>query len=369
MKFLQKIEQYLLGSLFVFSGFVKLIDPKGTQYKLEEYFTSFAKIGEYYIGSWSASFFNFFIPYALIVSITLCVFEVVLGFCLLINHRKKVMLWISFFLLIFFTFLTAYSAQCSPNNAMGVSCVTDCGCFGDFLKLKPIESFYKNLVLLFLTIHLLFLSAKNIDSIEKKKDLWLIIAVFVTISFGIYNSVCEPIIDFRPYKIGANLIENRKNGKPAERVYIMSKDGKEEIFTEYPNSKTYTFMRTEIVKEEVLASIHDFYLFDSTGEDVTEKLLLQKSNFIIFKSANLLSKDDLENIKALNKLEANCIILSNDNPLYIIKKIGVKIPIFILDETIIKTIVRNYPHVMQVEKGIVTEKTLLSKYLKQKENQ
>jgi uncharacterized membrane protein YphA (DoxX/SURF4 family) len=130
MKILVGIIRIFVGILFIISGFIKLNDPLGFSYKLQEYF--------------SAQVLNleFLIPFALVIAIVLVIFELVLGIMLIIGYLPRFTLWSLLIMIVFFTFLTFYSAYFNK--------VTDCGCFGDALPLTPWQSFYKDVVLLVL---------------------------------------------------------------------------------------------------------------------------------------------------------------------------------------------------------------------------
>ena len=134
MKIIKEFARYVAGALFIFSGIIKVNDPVGTAIKLEEYFQVFA--------SDIAPFFEWFVPAALVLSVVLSVLEVVLGTALVIGYRMKLTAWILLAIIVFFTFLTFYSAYFNK--------VTDCGCFGDAIKLTPWQSFYKDIILLIL---------------------------------------------------------------------------------------------------------------------------------------------------------------------------------------------------------------------------
>jgi uncharacterized membrane protein YphA (DoxX/SURF4 family) len=134
MKFLAHFSRIFVGIIFVFSGLIKLNDPVGTEIKLEEYFDVFATDFPFMAGFW-----HFWVPYALYLSIFLCALELVLGVCLLVQYKLKTSSWILLATVIFFGFLTFYSAYFNK--------VTDCGCFGETIKLKPWTSFGKDMVL------------------------------------------------------------------------------------------------------------------------------------------------------------------------------------------------------------------------------
>ena len=139
MRFIYSILRYLVGSIFIFSGLIKINDPVGTQIKLEEYFGVFS--------SDFTSLFELLVPFALLISIVLCTLEIIIGIALLMNYKMKIVLKLLLSLIVFFTFLTFYSAYFNK--------VTDCGCFGDAIKLTPWESFYKDIILLVFSISIL----------------------------------------------------------------------------------------------------------------------------------------------------------------------------------------------------------------------
>ena len=127
MKVANKIIRGFVGSLFIFSGLVKLNDPMGTAIKLEEYFEVFA--------SDISSVFHYLVPYSLSIGLFVVILEVLLGVAVLINYRMELTAWIILVLIVFFTFLTFYSAAFNK--------VTDCGCFGDAIPLNPWQSFFQ----------------------------------------------------------------------------------------------------------------------------------------------------------------------------------------------------------------------------------
>ena len=133
MKIAAQIAKVIVGILFIFSGLIKLNDPVGTEIKLEEYFEVFAQdlpaLHDFFIG---------LVPFALYFSVLLCVAEVVLGVALLVSYKPKSTSWLLLITIVFFTFLTFYSAYFNR--------VTDCGCFGDAIKLKPWTSFSKDML-------------------------------------------------------------------------------------------------------------------------------------------------------------------------------------------------------------------------------
>src|SRR6185436_13662539 len=162
MKAVVRIVQFLLGALFIFSGFVKAVDPLGTSYKMHDYFSAF--MGDWPKFNW---LWNFMSDTSTTWAVIMLVFELVLGLAIIIGWRPKLTLWLTFLLMLFFTFLTGYTYLSgytvehwyNPGswifNAKDMK-VTDCGCFGDFMKLKPYTSFYKDVVIDIIVIFLMF---------------------------------------------------------------------------------------------------------------------------------------------------------------------------------------------------------------------
>src|SRR5687768_18242736 len=133
-----QISRFFVGGLFIFSGLIKLNDPIGTKIKMEEYFGVFAED--------FGSFFSLFVPVSLEIGMIMIILEIVLGVAVLIFYRMNVTTVALLVLMVFFTFLTFYSAYFNK--------VTDCGCFGDAIKLTPWQSFFKDVILMFPVLHL-----------------------------------------------------------------------------------------------------------------------------------------------------------------------------------------------------------------------
>ena len=169
---------------------IKLNDPIGTQIKLEEYFEVFAED--------FGSFFHYFIPWALEIGMILIILEVALGFAILIWWRMNLTAWLLLLMMTFFTFLTFYSAYFDK--------VTDCGCFGDAIKLTPWESFTKDVVLMVFVLHLFWYRKSYESALRALHGNGVVIAVVViSIFLGAYAIRHLPFIDFRAYRVGNNI--------------------------------------------------------------------------------------------------------------------------------------------------------------------
>ena len=218
MKILLLILRLLVGGLFVFSGLVKLNDPVGTAIKMEEYFEVFASDTGFH------TFFLFFASIALPIATFFCIAEVVLGIALLLGYRMRQTMWAMLALILFFTFLTFYSAQFNK--------VTDCGCFGDFIKLKPWTSFWKDICLL-VPVVLLFAQRRHIKPAipEPAGSLGVLVSTAICTFAGLYAIDHLPFIDWRPYHVGASIPANMKPSAPLKYGYIMERNGQPKSLT------------------------------------------------------------------------------------------------------------------------------------------
>src|SRR5690554_1966980 len=180
LKILTHFSRLFVGILFIISGLIKLNDPVGFSFKLEDYFAP------------DVLNLPFLTPLALAIAVFVVIFEVVLGVMLLLGYKKKFTLWTLLLMIVFFTFLTFYSAYFNK--------VTDCGCFGDAIKLTPWESFTKDVILLVLIL-ILFAGKRYINTLKLAPTVSLITLVLCCwYAYYVYNHL--PVIDFRPYKIG-----------------------------------------------------------------------------------------------------------------------------------------------------------------------
>lgn len=252
----------LLGLVFVFSGFVKAVDPLGSTYKIQDYLAAMG--------------LDFFAPIALAVGIGLAAFEFILGVCLLLGTNLKTTSILTIIMMCFMTPLTLWIAIADP--------VSDCGCFGDALVISNWQTFWKNIVLMALAI-LVFKWKEYSPKLFTERTDWLIAicAGCFSILLSIYCYFNLPIIDFRPYKNGTNLIEAMQIPEDAEEdvietILIYEKDGvqKEFSLSDYPkDDSTWTFVdsKHEIIKKGYEPPIHDFTMEDPDNGDITEDVL------------------------------------------------------------------------------------------------
>ncbi len=354
MKILVALSRLFVGVLFIISGLIKLNDPLGFSYKLQEYF--------------SADVLNlpFFEPYALIISVLVVVFEVVLGVFLLIGYKPKFTVWSLLLMIVFFTFLTFYSAYFDK--------VKDCGCFGDAIKLTPWGSFTKDIVLL-VFILILFFGVRYITPIFNKLYTTILALSGFAFSFWLAYHVLMhlPVIDFRAYAIGKNISEGMSIPPDAPKPIVeyrwkFNSDGQEKIITntgQYPTvNGDFIDVETEVIDEGYQPPVVDFSIEDNQGNDLTQQVL-NDSHVVLIVSYSLehIEKDGAAKLKKLsNRALANGYTVvgltasgqeAKDN---IKEKLDLNFDFYLCDEKALKTIVRSNPGVLVLNKGTVMQK-------------
>jgi len=351
-----------VGLLFIFSGLIKINDPLGFSYKLQEYFAVF-----------HIMFFN---SWALTIAIVLCSLEITLGFALLIGVRPVKIAWGLLLLIIFFAFLTFYSAY--------FQVVQTCGCFGDAIVLTPWQSFSKDLLLLLLII-VLFVNRKRITPVFAPNigDRFLIGAGIVSVCMGLYTYNFSPVIDFLPYKIGANIPDEMKTPPGAqpdqyEFTYQLQnkKTGakKEMNSTDYSKSNIWKDNNWKIVgdperrlvKKGFTPKIQDLRIMDAQGNDYTKDLLANPFYNMVIVATNLNEADE----DAINRLNATAInlahsfntrtILITSNSAKSAEAFGkehkLMFEIFYADEVPLKEMVRSNPGILLLKNGTIVNK-------------
>lgn len=347
---LRNIFRFFVGILFLFSGFVKIVDPIGTSIKLEKYFNIF-----------SADFtdlFELLLPYTLPIAILLIASEIILGFALLFLYRMNITSWSLLLLIIFFTILTFYTAITGNPK--------DCGCFGDFVKLDPWESFGKDVILTFMIV-VIFLQRHKFES---KSNNWNGAIVMLTLSlstfyFAYYNLAHLPVIDFRPYKIGNYIPDLMNDGESAIVHYKVKKGDKEiviENFTMEYTKPPYEYVGTVSIKDPKLPTIVDFNLYNNEGELKTEDVLKGKQLLIVIRKLKPLSHENT--VESLHKLEEKClenginsqIIGSISYDSFLHQNFEFKGSFLTLDTDISKAVVRSDVGVLILDDAIVKGK-------------
>jgi uncharacterized membrane protein YphA (DoxX/SURF4 family) len=343
-KIIDQFSRFFVGGLFIFSGLIKLNDPIGTEIKMHEYFEVFAAD--------FGSFFKVFIPFALEIGFIMVVLEIVLGVAVLINYKMKITTWVLFALLLFFTFLTFYSAYFNK--------VTDCGCFGDAIKLTPWESFTKDVVLMVFVLHLLW-HHKRFTPVLRTREGHAVVAGITIIStfLGIYAIRHLPFIDFRAYKVGNNIPEQMRlpPGAKSDSVvmtFIYEKAGERKELTMDQLSEidsTYKFVDRidKMIRKGDEPKIKDYRVSTENGEDVTQETFKGVKLLIIVQNVQKASEKSVVKIADLIRgLEgkAEPIILTSSPSADIDSfrhQYQWAASFYFVDETVLKTMIRSNP--------------------------
>jgi uncharacterized membrane protein YphA (DoxX/SURF4 family) len=362
-KALLNLLRTIVGLLFIFSGLIKANDPLGFGYKLQEYFEVF-----------HIAFLN---DYATVFAILLCTIEIVLGALLLLGIRSRNVAFGLLLTIIFFTFLTFYSAF--------FEVVTSCGCFGDAIPLTPWQSFSKDIVLL---IMILYIYKKRSEimpliSTERAQNWILGFIILISLGFGLYTYNFLPILDFLPYKIGNNIpslmimppgapqdvyqitytLKNKSTGGTkslTDKEYLSSgiwKDKSWEI-TGDPESK--------LISKGFEVKIKDLKITDSQGTDYNTEILENPYYNLVIVAYDL-SKTDLIGLGNLNAIAINAaenfnirtVFLTSNSALdaeAFSKKNKLVMEVFFADAIPLKSMVRANPGVLLLKNGTVINK-------------
>lgn len=346
----------LVGILFIISGLIKLNDPLGFSYKLEEYF--------------SANVLNmeFLIPYALIIACFVVIFEVVLGVMLLIGFKTKFTVWSLLVMIVFFTFLTFYSWYFDK--------VKDCGCFGDALKLTPLESFIKDLILTALIL-ILFFNQKFIKPLYGKTALNLTVfaAYSLCLFMAFYVLQHLPILDFRAYNVGANIRKGMEIPKGApkseyEMVFIYKVNGVDTeisyadvMANKVPEGAEFVDRKDKVIVEGYIPPVHDFSIEKDGTNYIDSVLEAPKVVFLITYDLNKSKAKGMKKLEDFNKKASakgyQVIGLTASDPAMskgFKNEFGLTFDYYFCDPTTLKTIVRANPGIVVLEKGTIVQK-------------
>ena len=353
MKVITGIARVLVGILFIFSGFIKLNDPVGFSYKLQEYFSE------------GVLNLEFLIPFALVLAIIIVIFELVLGIMLLIGYAPKFTTWCLLLMILFFTFLTFYSAYFNK--------VTDCGCFGDAIPLTPWQSFYKDVALLVLIL-ILFFNRKLIKPLfAPASHRWIIFASFLLCFVFTYHVLMHlPVFDFRPYKVGNNISEKMSVPDGASKTVFeydwkFKVDGKEKIITtngSYPQSSgEFIDVETRQISEGYVPPIHDFQIEGEEGDITQEVLNAEKVLLIVAYNLRSTEEEGYTAVKALSEnarqLDYQVIGLTASGTEWqekLKEKYELNFDFYQSDETALKTIIRANPGFLVLNQGTIVAK-------------
>ena len=347
---IRNVSRVLVGLVFIFSGFVKGVDPLGTAYRIEDYFVAYG--------------WDWAMPFSLFLSISLCTLEFVLGVALLFNLRIRVLAWPLAIMMVFFTGLTYYDALYEP--------VPDCGCFGDAIKLTNWQTFYKNIFLVILVL-LIFMHRKNYRSIFSKtgQNLILIAVTVGFVAFTIYQYNHLPMIDFREWKVGTDLVPEDAGVPKVYVTYRNTETGEEKEFLspDYPWDDSAWMSKWEFAGQRIDDSMvkkgHSLVLYDLNGNIVTDEYINNPDHNFLLVSWNL-EEADQEALREAGKLYEEAdqrgysfIVITGSLSSEIDKYRDILPPgieFFNADDIELKTMIRSNPGLILLKDGVVIDK-------------
>ena len=357
MRYFRMFGRWLLGVVFIFSGFVKAVDPLGSAYKFSDYFNAFG------LGFLEAT--------ALPLAIVLSSFELVLGMALILGYHKRVIYKVLFWFMLFFTLLTLVLAIFNP--------VSDCGCFGDALILTNWETFLKNVALMVFVIPL-YLHRKRAEPGMHGSSEWAVIAGFYLLScgFSVWNNRHLPLLDFRPYDVGTVIAEEMTvpEGAPQDEyettlIYRNRETGEESEFTieDYPrDTTTWEFVASDsrLISKGYEPPIHDFAIMDEMGNDIVDILLADQgySRLMIAHDLEKADQQALRNAAIWSRLERVAsgysfyavTATTSDLTESLASSLGLEYQFHWADEIMLKTVVRSNPGFVLIRDGAIAAK-------------
>lgn len=348
------VARAVVGLTFILSGFVKAIDPLGTQYKIQDYLAAIPP---------SLSLPDML---TLLMSVSLSMVEFTLGAFMLTAISRRLTARLTLLFMMVMTAVTVWIYIADP--------VKDCGCFGDALTLTNLETLLKNIVLLALAA-LVAWRPTHIGRLMSRSNQMLLgqMLMVTPVALSFWCLYDLPLIDFRPYHIGADIKAGMEIPEGAEQpvfdtTFIMEKDGERREFTldNYPDS-TWTFVdsKTVTVKEGYVPPIHDFSITSADGEDITDMVLGREGYTFLLISPDLDKADD-QNFGDIDQIYEFC--QDNSIPFYCLTAsteksqqhwqniTGAEYPFCMTDATTLKTMIRSNPGLMLLEKGVVRGK-------------
>jgi uncharacterized membrane protein YphA (DoxX/SURF4 family) len=353
-KIIVEICRVFLGLVFVFSGFVKAVDPWGSAYKNLEYFLAFG-LQKFDAVAIPFAFFQIAVEFGL-------------GICLLLGVYRRYTSLLSLVFMLIMTPLTLYLAIANP--------ITDCGCFGDALVITNWQTFFKNLFLL-TAAFVVFFWYRSITAFFSYKS-YSVVSLWILIFILGVSSYCYtylPLLDFRPYKPGANisqLMEIPEDAEPAvyETTLIYSKNGKNKAFTidNYPKEgEGWTFVdsKSKLLKKGYEPPIHDFSITTENGDDITADVLSNPSyTFLLIahrlEDANDTNADKINEIYDFSKIYGYDFYALTSSLSAEIKEwtnnTGAEYPFCAMDDIPLKTIIRSNPGLLLIKDGIIINK-------------
>ena len=353
---LLQIGRILFGAVFVFSGFVKAIDPLGSTYKIEDYLHTFG------------GFFESMADYAFPLAIALSTLELIIGLNMILKVHIDLTNVLALLFMLVMTPLTLYIAIKNP--------VTDCGCFGDALVISNWATFFKNVVLLGVVILMIIYNYKYHPFLTNRKQfLALFVFIVIGVSLSLYSYCHLPMIDFLPYKVGVNIqkameVPDNAPSDEYKTTFIYEKNGEQKEFTldNYPKGdSTWVFVdqKSVLVSKGYKAPIHDFSIMNAQFDDITKEVLNNQGQtyLLVMYDINDASTEGAQKAeqvyqKALKSgTKFYALTASSDEDVKkFVDKTGVTYPFWKTDPTALKTVIRANPGLVLMKKGTIEGK-------------
>lgn len=354
------ISRLIVGLVFLFSSFSKGVDPLGTSYKIQEYMTAWT------IGSFS---FEWALPMSTFLSVAMITLEFLVGVLMLANCWRKFAAWLLLLMMSFFTVTTFIDALTNK--------VTDCGCFGDMIKLTNWETFWKNVVLMVFTIVIFYCRSMFTKKRTFERGIFVtFLSIGIAISFQIYNIANEPILDFRSWKIGNRMMPEEKGEVVTYLTYKNKATGK---IDEFVSSKLMDYYKdTAWVNnwEFVDSRIEDpneiyadgFSMMDVTGEDFS-KDIIGSPDYVLITTIHHLEDVDDKGLRSMQRVSR----YAQEHGLYMVLLVSVSSPqaevvdfllenkmdnieFYYADEKAIETMLRSNPGFILLKNSVVVNK-------------
>lgn len=354
------ISRLIVGLVFLFSSFSKGVDPLGTSYKIQEYMTAWT------IGSFS---FEWALPMATFLSVAMITLEFLVGVLMLANCWRKFAAWLLLLMMSFFTVTTFIDALTNK--------VTDCGCFGDMIKLTNWETFWKNVVLMVFTIVIFYCRSMFTKKRTFERGIFVtFLSIGIAISFQIYNIANEPILDFRSWKIGNRMMPEEKGEVVTYLTYKNKATGK---IDEFVSSKLMDYYKDTVWVnnwEFVDSRIEDpneiyadgFSMMDVTGEDFS-KDIIGSPDYVLITTIHHLEDVDDKGLRSMQRVSR----YAQEHGLYMVLLVSVSSPqaevvdfllenkmdnieFYYADEKAIETMLRSNPGFILLKNSVVVNK-------------
>jgi len=348
------VSRFIVGLVFIFSGFVKGVDPMGSAYKFSDYFNAFN--------------LGFLDPLTIVLAFVMAAAEFLIGVSLIFRFRFRLGAWAVAIFMVFFTVLTLILALTNP--------VSDCGCFGDAIIMTNWQTFFKNLILLPF-VFMVFYCRK--DQAEPWTPFYslgsLLVFGFLFLSLEVQAYMHLPQIDFRPYSLGTHIPDKMTipEGAPQDEYQTLlyyEKDGKIQEFTEetFPwedTAWTYVDSRHSLVSKGYEPPIHDFTIADEYGNDITNDILADEGfSFLLITThigkadrEALIYADELASWSVASGNSFYCMTSSVEEEIIRAREDNnIGFGIYTTDEITLKTIVRSNPGLLLIKNGTILGK-------------